>query len=169
MADFVQKNVTKTAQRKLANKIPDIAALNALKTSLLGASNPLGVTSYTVAGVTKPGIEMTRERYGLKFIGADAEDKKVSTLTQTINDQSKITSAETHITGSADIKDDMGAVTLIHDSGNDSYSMTFKCHDPNGELYTLSISRTAVSISSFSDDAIKTTVDAWADTQTSLN
>ncbi len=169
MADFVQKSNTKSAQRTLAYKLADLAALNALKTSLLGATNPLQVTSYTVAGVTKPGIEMTRERYGVKFIGLDADDKKVSTLTQTINSQSRIATAETHITGSADIKDDMGALTILHDSGNDSYSMTFKCHDANGELYTLTISRTAVSISSFSDDAIKARVETWADSQTTLN
>ena len=112
---------------------------------------------------------MTRERYGVKFIGLDGDDKSVSTSSFSIGAQAKIALLDTEISGNADIKDDMGAVTILHDTGNDSYSMTFSCHDANGELYTLTITRTAVTISSYTDDAIKTRVETWADSQTSLN
>jgi hypothetical protein len=56
----------------------------------------------------------------------------------------------------------------IRDSESESYSCTLKCHDANGEVYYVTFSRDQVRVSSYSDDAIKTTVETWADTVPAL-
>lgn len=50
-----------------------------------------------------------------------------------------------------------------HKPGADLFSVILKCHDPNGELYFLSIARNRVTVSSFSDDWIRKRVGRWAD------
>ncbi|WAC05343.1 MAG: hypothetical protein OS112_01555 [Methanoregula sp.] len=41
--------------------------------------------------------------------------------------------------------------TPAHDPGNDSFSTTVRCHDPNGELYNVTFSRDRVTVTSYSD------------------
>ncbi len=53
--------------------------------------------------------------------------------------------------------------TAAHATDSDSFSAALKCHDANGEVYTLSLSRNRLTLSSYTDDAIRTTVEAWAD------
>jgi hypothetical protein len=48
------------------------------------------------------------------------------------------------------------------------FSTTLKCHDPNGELYTVNFARDQITITSYEDDAIRTRVEAWADTVPAL-
>ncbi|WAI02622.1 hypothetical protein [Methanogenium organophilum] len=47
--------------------------------------------------------------------------------------------------------------------GLDTTSRKLKCHDANGETYYVTLSRDKVRISSYADDAIRATVEAWAD------
>jgi succinate dehydrogenase flavin-adding protein (antitoxin of CptAB toxin-antitoxin module) len=58
--------------------------------------------------------------------------------------------------------------TPLHDSDNDTFSVTLKCHDPNGELYNVVFGRERVSVQSYSDDAILAKVETWADTVAAL-
>jgi hypothetical protein len=44
------------------------------------------------------------------------------------------------------------------------FAATIKCHDPNGELYTVTISRSWTPGQSSADDAIRTKVGTWVDT-----
>ncbi|WAI01352.1 hypothetical protein [Methanogenium organophilum] len=53
--------------------------------------------------------------------------------------------------------------TQSRDNAKDTFSCKLKCHDANGETYYVTISRTKVRISSYADDAIRTTVETWAD------
>ncbi len=53
--------------------------------------------------------------------------------------------------------------TAAHVTDSDSFSAVLQCHDANGEIYTLTLSRTRLTLSSYEDDAIRTTVEAWAD------
>jgi len=50
------------------------------------------------------------------------------------------------------------------DSDTETYSATLKCHDPNGEIYQITLSRDKVNLTSYEDDAIRTKVETWADT-----
>ncbi len=45
----------------------------------------------------------------------------------------------------------------------DTYAATLKCHDPNGELFNVNLSRSQVTLTSYSDDSIRTRVETWAD------
>jgi hypothetical protein len=58
--------------------------------------------------------------------------------------------------------------TPVHDEEADTYSVTLKCHDPNGEIYMVTFSRGQVSLTSYSDDGIRTKVETWADTVPAL-
>ena len=58
--------------------------------------------------------------------------------------------------------------TPARDRGSETYSATLKCRDPNGELYMVTFSRDRVNLTSYSDDAIRTKVETWADTVAAL-
>ena len=53
-------------------------------------------------------------------------------------------------------------------TGSRQFLGIVKCHDPNGEIYTVNFSRQQVTISSFEDDAIQTRIEVWADGVTAL-
>lgn len=46
-----------------------------------------------------------------------------------------------------------------HDSLEDAFSCTFKCHDANGEFYTVCINRDSLTVSSYEANAIVTTIE----------
>jgi hypothetical protein len=46
----------------------------------------------------------------------------------------------------------------------DVFSVALKCHHANGELYTVTLKRDSITVSSFEDDAIMTGLETWADT-----
>ena len=58
--------------------------------------------------------------------------------------------------------------TVVHATGSDSFSATLRCHAASGEVCTLGLSRTRVTLSSYEDDAIRTAVETWADTVPAL-
>ena len=58
--------------------------------------------------------------------------------------------------------------TASHDSSEDGFSVTLKCHAASGELYNVTFKREKVSISSYESDGIMTTVETWADTVSEL-
>ena len=70
--------------------------------------------------------------------------------------------ASTHV-----MDDDVLAATIggtqSRDTGKDTFSCRLKCHDPSGETYFVTLSRSKVRISSYADDAIRATVEAWVD------
>jgi hypothetical protein len=60
------------------------------------------------------------------------------------------------------------AGTALHDAENDAFSATLRCHDANGELYNLNFSRTRVTLNSYADEAIRESVETWADSVAAL-
>ncbi|GAB6284254.1 MAG: hypothetical protein STSR0009_04530 [Methanoregula sp.] len=68
----------------------------------------------------------------------------------------------TALLAAADVSTAHGG-TVVHDLGLDTFSATQKCHDANGELYMVNFSRERVTITSYSDEAIRTNVETWAD------
>lgn len=53
--------------------------------------------------------------------------------------------------------------TAVRDPGSETYAATLSCRDPNGEQYQVTINRDRVNLTSYSDDAIRTKVETWAD------
>jgi hypothetical protein len=166
MADFVQKTVTKTAVRELATPIADVSAFNTIVQSVITA-NPFGCVAYTVSGVNHPGVEKTRETYVAKIVYEDALAKTVGTDACKFNSMAGFNAGAAALLASAPLAG-AHAGTPVRDLAGETYSATLKCNDPNGELYMVTFNRGSISLSSYSDDAIRTKVETWADSVAAL-
>ena len=51
---------------------------------------------------------------------------------------------------------------------DDSFAASLRCHDPNGEVYTVVFTRDWVTILSYEDDGVRGKVETWADTVPAL-
>ncbi|MDD1728311.1 MAG: hypothetical protein LUQ50_04475 [Methanospirillum sp.] len=164
MGDFTQKSVVKSAVRNLAAPIADYTAFNALIQDILD-NNPWGCTAYESAGVTKPGVEKSKEAYAATVVYENAEAKTVGSIPVRGPTMAAVNTAVTQITGTAAITSGMGTgVTASRDSSEDSFSCTLKAHHSNGELYSVTFKRDSVTVSSYEDDAVRTGLETWADT-----
>jgi hypothetical protein len=166
MADFIQKTNVKSAVRTLADPIADVTAFNTLVQSVI-TTNPFACVSYVTAGVTHAPVEKTKETYVAKVIYQDGDAKTIGNEAGKFNSIAGFTAGATALLGSAALTAAHGG-TPARDSDNETFSATLKCHDPNGELYMLTFSRDQVSLTSYSDDAIRTKVETWADTVAAL-
>jgi hypothetical protein len=166
MADFIQKTIVKSAVRKLANPIPDVAAFNTIIQSVI-TDNPFGCVAYMTAGVNHPAVEKTKENYVRKVIYQDTNAKNVGNESGKFNSIAGFNAGATALLGSADLTAAHNG-TPFRNPENETYSATVKCHDLNGELYMVTFSRDSVSLTSYSDDSIRTKVDTWADTVAAL-
>lgn len=165
MADFVQSSQTKNAVRQLASPIADVTAFNSIVAAVL-ADNPFGCVEYMSAGATHPAVEKTREKYTVRFT-YESELGQKGNGSHAFDTMAGFTAGTTAIAEAAAITAAHGG-TFAHDPADDSFTATLKCHDPNGELYNVTISRERVTVNSYSDDAILGKVETWADTVAAL-
>jgi hypothetical protein len=166
MADFVQSANVKSAVRTLAEPIADVATFNTIVQSVID-DNPFECVSYMTGGVTHEPVEKTKEAYTAKFVYQDLEAKTVGTGSHKFDTLAKFNAGVTAVLAAAAVSTAHGG-TVVHDLGKDGFSATLKCHDANGELYMVNFSRDRVTITSYSDDAIRTNVETWADTVAAL-
>lgn len=166
MADFVQKTTVKTAVRQLANPIADVTAFNTIVQSVI-TDNPFACTIYESAGVNHQPVEKTKENYVAKIVYQDTEAKTVGNESGKFNTIAGFTAGATALLADTALTAAHGG-TPVRDTANETYSSTLKCHDANGELYFVTFGRNSVSITSYSDDAIRTRVETWADTVAAL-
>jgi hypothetical protein len=166
MADFVQNSETKSAIRELANPIEDVGTFNSIVQSVI-TDNPFACVSYMTAGVTHDPVEKTRESYTVKLIYQDAEAKTVGSLSDKYTTIAGFNAGATALLASAPVTAAHGG-TAVRDLDNETFSATVRCHDPNGELFNITFSRGRLSLTSYSDEAIRTKVEAWADTVAAL-
>jgi hypothetical protein len=166
MTQFRQKAGTTSAVHRLKKPVPDITAFDEIVRSLI-QKNALGCISHWIALKHHPPIEIVREMYTAKFVYTDATGKRIGSGSEVYH------SVEGYHTGIAAVISNManlaahgGKVRHIPDS--DLFSITLKCQDPGGELYYLSIARNRVTISSYSDDAIRTRISQWNDSVPAL-
>ena len=166
MADFVQNTNVKSAVRTLAEPIADVAAFNTIVQSVI-TTNPFACVEYMTAGESHPAVEKTKETYTAKFVYQDEDAKKIGSGSESYNTIAGYTAGITAIlANTANISAHQGIPA--HNSDGDTFSATLKCHDANGELYNVNLSRSRVTITSYSDDAIQTKVETWADTVAAL-
>ncbi|MDO8873349.1 MAG: hypothetical protein Q7V05_11575 [Methanoregula sp.] len=166
MADFVQSSETKSAIRTLESQIADVATFNSIVQSVI-TDNPFACVSYMTAGVTHDPVEKTRESYTVKVVYQDTEAKTVGT------DSSKFGTIDGFTAGAAALAASAALITAhggsaVRDADNETYSATLRCHDANGELFNVTFSRKRLTLTSYSDEAIRTNVEAWADTVATL-
>jgi hypothetical protein len=161
MADFTQNTNVKSAVRKLANPIADVAAFDAIIQAVI-LNNPFGCVSYMSSGVNHAPAEKTKESYTAKFVYQNGDAKSVGTGSESYNSITGYTAGITAMLANTG-NNAAHAGTPVHNAGADNFSATLKCHDPNGELYQVNFSRQQVTISSYEDDAIRTRIETWAD------
>jgi hypothetical protein len=166
MRHFRQKPGTKSAMHILKRPFPDITAFNAVIRSLI-MTNPLGCTSYWIKRKNNQPVGKVREMYTAKFVYEDAMQKRVGVGHETYD------SIEGYQLGIAAVISNMANIVAHrgrprHLPDADHFSVILKCHDPNGELYFLSLARDRVTVSSYTDDAIKKKVEMWTDSVPAL-
>jgi hypothetical protein len=166
MADFVQKTTVKTAVRMLANPIADVAAFNTIVESVI-TGNPFGCVAYTVSGVNHAPVEKSKENYVAKIVYQDALAKSVGTNSGKYNSIAGFNAGAAALIASAPITAAYGGIP-VRDTAGETYSATLKCRDPNGEIYMVTFARDRVNLTSYSDDAIRTKVETWADSVPAL-
>ncbi|HQJ88393.1 MAG TPA: hypothetical protein PLY91_07625 [Methanoregulaceae archaeon] len=166
MGDFVQKSITKSATRVLATPIEDVTAFASIVNGVV-TNNPFGCTSYQSGGETLPAVEKTREAYTARIIYENNEAQTVGTVSARCPTVAAYTANVATVLGNAALATAMGG-TAAHATDSDTFSTTLRCHDANGEVYTVTIGREAITVSSYSADAILTAVETWADTVPAL-
>ena len=111
MGDFIQNTAVKTATRKLAAPIPDVATFNSIVASVI-ATNPFGCASYISAGVTHAPVEKTREYYTAKIVYQDEDAKVVG------NDSCRFASVTGFTSGAAALLADTALATAHAESAS---------------------------------------------------
>jgi hypothetical protein len=166
MSDFVQNTNVKSAVRTLADPIADVASFDALVQSVI-SENPFACAAYMTAGTTHQPVEKTKEAYVAKMIYENVDAKTVGIASDRYDTMDGYNAGISARLADATTSTAHGG-TAVHDDANDTYSATLRCHDPNGELYYVTFSRDQVTLASYSDDAIRTKVETWADTVAAL-
>ena len=166
MKHFHQKPGTKSAVHVLKTPFPVIITFNVFVRSII-MKNPLGCTSYWMKKKNNPPVGKVREMYTAKFVYENTMKRRNGVGHETYDSvegyQYGIAAV---ISNMANIAAHRGKVRHLPDS--DHFSVSLKCHDPNGELYFLSLARDRVTISSYRDDAIRMRVEEWADSVPAL-
>jgi hypothetical protein len=100
--------------------------------------------------------------YTAKFVYLDTKGKQVGHgLDMFDSVEGYQTGIAAVISNMANIASHRGKVKHLPDA--DLFSVTLKCHDPEGELYFLSLARNRVTLSSYSDDSIRKRIERWTD------
>ncbi|MGA2162616.1 MAG: hypothetical protein ABSG28_10555 [Methanoregula sp.] len=167
MADFTTSTTTKSAIRNLAEPLADVTAFDNLVQGVI-ASNPFQCVTYNAKGVNHAPVERSREAYTARIIYQDVDANTVGLVTIRAGTIAAFTAVANHILADATVATAIGG-TAVRDSDSEKYSATLKCHDQNGEIYFVDFSRTQVRLSSYSDEAIRSRVETWADTVAALN
>jgi len=166
MADFIETSNTKTAVRELSAPIADVATFAGVIQDVLD-TNPFGCVGYMQGGVNYDGVVKNRENYTARINYEDFEAKTVGSISARAPSVAAFTAAAADLLADEDLATAMGG-DPVRAFDRESYSCQLKCHDPNGEIYYVTFGRDAVRITSYEDDAIRTTVETWADTVPAL-
>jgi len=167
MADFIQKANVKRSVRTITTPIASVAALNTLVQGAID-TNAFECVDHVVAGVTIAGITRGTQSFGINVVYENPTTlKNMGTSTAKASTVAGYAAAATALVGNTALATAIGG-TAIENTEAEGYSIQLKCHDANGEDYTVTFTRKAISISSYEDAAIVTRVDTWADTKPAL-
>ena len=166
MADFTTSTTTKSAVRKLADPLADVTAFDNLVQGVI-TNNPFQCVSYNAQGVNHTPVERSRQGYTARIVYQDTDAKTVALITIRASTIAGFTSVANQIVADTPIATALGG-SPVRDLDNEKYTSSLKCHDANGEIYFVNFSREQVTLTSFSDDAIRSRVETWADTVTAL-
>ena len=139
MANFVQSGVVKTAVRELAAPIATVAAFTEVVDDVI-TNNPFGCTAYHLGTENHAAVEKTREAYTGRVIYENGEAETVGQVTRPCPTVAAYTANVATVLANAALATAMGG-TAAHATDADSFSATVRCHDANGEVYTVSLGR----------------------------
>ena len=166
MADFTPSSETKSAIRKLTDPLADVTAFGTLVQGVV-TSNPFQCVGYNYGGVDHPPIEQSKAGYTARIVYQDALAKPIALITVRSPTTAGFTAVANHIVADTAITTALGG-SPVRDLVNEKYTATLRCHDANGEIYYVNFSRDQVSLTSYSDEAIRSRLETWADTVTAL-
>lgn len=166
MADFIQTANIRRSVRELTTPIADVATLNTLVQGVID-TNAFQCVDFTRAGVTVPGIMRGTESYTVKVVYEDGNAKNVGNTSAKSRTVSGLNAAAAAILADNALSAAIGG-TAIRDVENESYSTALKCHDANGEDYTVTFTRKTITVSNYEDTAIVTRISTWANTKPAL-
>jgi hypothetical protein len=159
MPDFRVKPGTKSAFCRLKTPLADVAAFDEIIQALIH-KNPLGCTSYYARQRHHQPIEKVREMYTARFEYRNVREKRIGTTIEMYD------SVEGYETGVAAVISNMANIAshrakVRHLKKADLFSVMLRCHDPVGEIYFLNMARDRMTLSSYSDDAIRERLLKW--------
>jgi hypothetical protein len=166
MADFTTSNTTKSAVRKLATPLADVTAFDNIVQGVI-TNNSFLCVAYNAQGVNHPPVEKSKQGYTARVVYQDTEAKTVALITVRAPTIASFTSVANQIVADTAVATALGG-SPVRDLDNEKYAATLRCHDANGEIYFVNFSRDQVTLTSFSDEAIRSRVETWADTVTAL-
>jgi hypothetical protein len=162
MADFTTSNTTKSAVRKLAIPLADVTAFDNLVQGVI-TNNPFQCVAYNAQGVNHPPVERSRQGYTARVFYQDSDAKIIAVISMRAPTIAAFTNVANHIAADTDVAAAIGG-SAVRDFDNEKFAATLRCHDANGEIYFVNFSRDQVTLTSFSDEAIRSRVETWADT-----
>jgi hypothetical protein len=166
MADFTTSNTTKSAVRKLADPLADVTAFDNIVQGVI-ANNPFQCVSYNAQGVNHPPVEKSRQGYTARIFYQDGDAKVIALITVRAPTIAAFTNVANQIVADTQIATALGG-SPVRDLENEKFAATLRCHDANGEIYFVNFSREQVTLTSYSDEAIRSRVETWADTVPAL-
>jgi len=167
MSDFVQKANVKRSVRVITTRIADVATLNTLVQGVIDA-NSFQCVDHVVAGETHPGVIRSSQSYGVRVVYEHPTTlKNMGTATAKASTVAGYAAASTALVGNTALATAIGG-DPIQDTETEGYSVSLNCHDANGEDYTVTFARKAITISSYEDNAIVARVNTWANTKPAL-
>jgi hypothetical protein len=162
MADFTPNSESKSAIRRLTDPLADVTAFDTIVQGVI-TNNPFQCVGYNAGGSDHPPIENTKSGYTARIVYQDALAKTIAVITIRAPTTAAFTAVANHILADTTVSTALGG-TPVRDFGNEKYTASLKCHDANGELYYVNFSRDRVSLTSYSDEAIRSRLETWADT-----
>jgi hypothetical protein len=162
MADFTESTVNRTAVRELSVPIASVTAFNNLVQSVI-TDNPFGCVGYTNSdGEYIEPVVLNRERYTAKVNFINADGKRVGTVSLDSPTIAAFEANAAEVLANTAIAAAMGG-EAVRDLPHETYYAQLRCHDPSGDDYYLTFTRKTVRLSSYQDEAIRSTVETWAD------
>jgi len=166
MADFATTITTKTVVRKLANPVPDVTAFDNIVQGVIN-NNSFQCVGYNAGGVDHLPVERCRQSFTARIPYEDSEAKNVALVTIKAGTIAIFTAQANRVVADAGIATSFGG-TANRDYEGETYAAALKCHDANGEIYFVNFTRDRVTLASYNDEAIRSRVETWADTVSSL-
>ncbi len=167
MADFVLGTTTKSAVRKFATPLPDVTAFETIVQGVI-TNNPFQCVSYNAQGVNHPPVERGRQGYTARVLYQDSDANTVGLISIRAESVAAFTAVANHIEADTAIATSLGG-TAVRDAAHETFAVTLRCHDANGEIYYVNFSRSQATLTLYSDEAIRSKVETWADSIPALS